>query len=77
MLKAVCDYVRDCTDPDFRVSADHVQRSNVEALEWSKKFLSEIWRRGGKELSIEESIKNRGMYVLCHLCLYLRGACSY
>jgi hypothetical protein len=29
-----------------------------EALELSKKFISKIWKRGRKELSIEESIKN-------------------
>jgi hypothetical protein len=38
-----------CRDLDFKVSGDDVRRSTVEALEWSQKFLSEIWRRGGKE----------------------------
>jgi hypothetical protein len=59
LLKARCNHVRACTYPNFKVSADHVRRSTVEALEWSKKFLSKIWKRGGKELSIEEYIKNR------------------
>jgi aspartokinase-like uncharacterized kinase len=48
-----------CTDPDFRVSTDHVRRSTIEASEWYKKFLSDIWKKSGKEISIKESIKNR------------------
>jgi hypothetical protein len=59
LLKAMCNHIRVCTDPDFRVSIDHVRRSTIEALEWSKKFLYEIWKRDRKEIIIEESIKNR------------------
>jgi hypothetical protein len=59
LLKAGCNHVRACTDPDFRVSTNHVRRSTVEASEWSKNFLCDIWKKGRKELSIEESIKNR------------------
>jgi hypothetical protein len=59
LLKVGCNHVRDYTDLDFSVSADHVQRSTIEPSEWSKKFLSEIWKRDEKELNIEESINNR------------------
>ena len=38
LLKVGYKHVKACTDPDFKVSADNVQRSTVEALEWSKKF---------------------------------------
>jgi hypothetical protein len=38
LLKAGYKHVKACTDPDFKVPADNVQRSTVEALEWSKKF---------------------------------------
>jgi hypothetical protein len=51
--------VKGCTDLDFRVSAYHIQRLTDKALEWSKKILYEIWKMAGKEISIEESIKNR------------------
>jgi hypothetical protein len=51
--------VRACTDLDFKVSVDHVRRSTAETLEWSKKVLSEIWKRGRKELCIVDSTKNR------------------
>jgi hypothetical protein len=69
LLKFGCKHVRAYMDPNFKVSADNVQRSTIEASEWSKKFLSEIWRRDGKELSIEESIKNRERYMFCHVHL--------
>jgi hypothetical protein len=59
LLKSRCNQVRAWTDPDFKVSADHVRRSTIKASEWFEKFLYEIWKRGGKELSIEESIKNK------------------
>jgi hypothetical protein len=48
LLKAMCNHVRDCTGPDFRVSADHVRRSSIKASKLSKKFLSEISKRGEK-----------------------------
>jgi hypothetical protein len=41
--------VKTCTKPDFKVSTDNVQRSTVEASKWSKKFLFDIWKEGGKE----------------------------
>jgi hypothetical protein len=42
LLKAGCNHVKVCTDPDFRVSTDHVRRSTIQASEWSKKFFSKI-----------------------------------
>jgi hypothetical protein len=48
LLKVGCNHVKACTDPDFRVSTDHVRKSIVEASEWSKKFLSKIWNNDGK-----------------------------
>jgi hypothetical protein len=33
LLKGRCNHVRACTDLDFRVFADHVRRSTVEASE--------------------------------------------
>jgi hypothetical protein len=59
LLKVGCNHLKVCTDPDFRVSADHVRISTNEASKWTKKFLSDIWKKGRKEISIEESIKNR------------------
>jgi hypothetical protein len=80
--------VKGCTNLDSRVSADHVRRLTVEASELSKKFLYKIWKKGGKEISIDESIKNRekvctllpsslpsrGMYILTfqNLCRHDR-----
>jgi hypothetical protein len=51
--------VKTCTKPDFKVSTDNVQRSTVEASKWSKKFLSDVWNKGEKEINIEELMKNR------------------
>ena len=59
LLKARCKHVKTYIDPDFKVSIDDVRRSTVEASRWSKNFLSEIWKMGGKELSSEKSINNR------------------
>jgi hypothetical protein len=42
LLKVGCNHVKVCTDPDFRVSTDHVRRSTIQASEWSKKFFSKI-----------------------------------
>jgi hypothetical protein len=39
LLKARCNHMRACTNPNFRVSANHVRRSTIEASEWSKKFI--------------------------------------
>jgi hypothetical protein len=76
LLKVRCNHVRVCTDLDFIVSADHVRRSTVKALEWTKKFLSEIWKRDGKEISIKKSIKNREkVCTLLPLTLPSRGTC--
>jgi hypothetical protein len=35
-----------------------IRRSTVEDSEWGKKFLSDIWSKGGKEITLEESKKN-------------------
>jgi hypothetical protein len=59
LLKAGCNHVRTCMEPNFKVSTDNVQRSIVEASEWSKKLLSDIWTKGGKKINIEESMKNK------------------
>jgi hypothetical protein len=59
LLKAGCNLLKICNDPDFKVSADHIRRSTIEASELSKKFLFDIWKKCGKEISIEKTIKNR------------------
>jgi hypothetical protein len=45
-------------DPNFEVSMETIRRSTVEDSEWGKKFLSDIWSKGGKEITLEESKKN-------------------
>jgi hypothetical protein len=35
-LKARCNHLMVWTDPNFRVSLDHIRRSTIEALKWSK-----------------------------------------
>jgi hypothetical protein len=40
--------VKMCTDPNFDVSVDSVIRSTDEASKWAKKFLFNIWSKGGK-----------------------------
>jgi hypothetical protein len=74
LMTARRNHVKVCTNPDFRVSADHVRRMTIEALECSKKILSEIWKKGKKEISIKESIYN--MEKVCTFLpwsLLLRG----
>lgn len=57
LLRARCNHVRTCPHPDFRVSADNVRRSTIKASVWSKKFLSDIWNKGRKEINIKGSMK--------------------
>jgi hypothetical protein len=51
LLKAGCNPVRTCTDRDFKVFADHVRRSNVEASEWSKNSYLIYGRKVEKKLA--------------------------
>jgi hypothetical protein len=39
LLKDGCNHLKICNDPNFKVSADHIRRSTVEASELSKKIL--------------------------------------
>jgi hypothetical protein len=57
LLKAGCNHMKTCTDLDFEVSIENVWMSTAEASEWGKKFLDDIWSKGGKEISLEESKK--------------------
>lgn len=45
------------TYPNFEVSIENVRSSTTEASEWGKKFLADIWSKGGKEIALEESNK--------------------
>jgi hypothetical protein len=65
LLKVVCNHVKAYNLPDFKVSVDSIRRSTIEALESSKKVLSNIWKEGKKEISIEESIINREKVCTC------------
>jgi hypothetical protein len=51
--------MKTCIDPNFEVSVENVKRSTIEALERGMKFLYDIWSKGGKEIDLEESKKNR------------------
>jgi hypothetical protein len=51
--------MKTCIDSDFEVSVENIKRSTIEALEQGKKFLSDIWSKGGKEIDLKESKKNR------------------
>jgi hypothetical protein len=59
LLKTGCHHVKTCTKLEFKVSTDSVRRSTIEASEWGKMFLSNIWTNSRKEISIEESMKNK------------------
>ncbi|KAL5647158.1 hypothetical protein ACJX0J_041513, partial [Zea mays] len=50
LLKVGCQHIKACSEPDFEVSAENVRRLTAEASEWGRKFLSDIWSKGGKEL---------------------------
>jgi hypothetical protein len=51
LLKDECNHVRTCTDPDFKVSTNHIRRSTVKASKWCKKFLSDIWKKDERKLA--------------------------
>jgi hypothetical protein len=42
-----------------------MRRSSTEATTWGKKFLLDVWTKGGKEIALEESKKNKEK-VLIH-----------
>lgn len=84
LLKAGCQHIKACSEPDFDVSAENVRRSTTEASEWGRKFLSDIWSKGGKEVSVEEAAKNseKVSKQLPCFCYYFHstdrtGVCSF
>jgi hypothetical protein len=54
-----------CLDPNFKLSLENMRRSSTEATTWGKKFLLDVWTKGGKEIALEESKKNKEK-VLIH-----------
>jgi hypothetical protein len=42
-----------------------MRRSSTEATTWGKQFLLDVWTKGGKEIALEESKKNKDK-VLIH-----------
>jgi hypothetical protein len=69
LLRAGFGHLKTCLDPDFKVSIEHVKRSTVEASEWGKNFLFDIWLKGEKEIALEESKKNRDKVYIYQLLL--------
>lgn len=57
LLKAGCSHMNTCMNLDFKVSVENVKRSTVEALEWGKKFLSDMVK--GQEGNCPQRIKEK------------------
>jgi hypothetical protein len=53
------DHVKAYLDPNFMVPLENIRRSSVKSSNWGKKFLIDIWKIKGKEITLEESKKNR------------------
>jgi hypothetical protein len=45
LLKARCNHVRSCTNPNIKVSIDRVRRLTIDALDWSKNVIRYMEQR--------------------------------
>jgi hypothetical protein len=54
--KVGCDHAKVVAQPDFLLSADDVRNPSAEATTLGGKFYSEVWLKGGWEIT-DEAIK--------------------
>jgi hypothetical protein len=54
--KAGCDHAKAVVQPDFAFSADDMRNPSAEAATLGGKFYSEVWLKGGQEIT-DEAIK--------------------
>jgi hypothetical protein len=56
--KVDCDYAKVVVQPDFAFSAHDVRNPSAEATTLGGKFYSDVWLKGGREISDETIRKN-------------------
>jgi hypothetical protein len=54
--KAVCDHAKAVIQPEFSVSANDIREPSAEFTALGRKFYSEVWMNGGREI-VDEAIK--------------------
>jgi hypothetical protein len=54
--KVGCDHAKAVAQPDFAFSADHIRNPSAKATTLGGKFYSEVWLKGGREIT-DEAIK--------------------
>jgi hypothetical protein len=56
--KVGCEHAKVVVLPEFSVSANDIKNPSTEAAALSRKFYSEVWLRGGREIADEAIRKN-------------------
>jgi hypothetical protein len=56
--KANCEHVQAATRPRFAFSAEDIKSPSVEASTLGGKFYSDVWMKGGREMTDEAIRKN-------------------
>jgi hypothetical protein len=51
--KAGCDHAKAIIQPEFLVSANDIREPSAEANALDRKFYSEVWLNGGREIADE------------------------
>jgi hypothetical protein len=54
--KASCDHAKVVAQPDFAFSVNDIRNPSAEATTLGRKFYSEVWLKGGREI-VDEAIK--------------------
>jgi hypothetical protein len=73
LLGVGCEHMKACTCPNFKISFEKRKKVISKASEWRKKFLLDVWTKGGKDIAIEESKKNRKKVHIHYLILTLHS----
>jgi hypothetical protein len=56
--KVGCDHAKAVAQPEFVFSADDTKNPLVKAFALGRKFYSEVWMKGGREIANEAIKKN-------------------
>jgi hypothetical protein len=56
--KAVCDHAKAVVQPDFAFSTDGMRNPSAEATTLGGKFYSEVWLKGGQEITVKAIKRN-------------------
>jgi hypothetical protein len=56
--KASCEHAKAVVQPEFVFSADDIKNPSAEASALGRKFYSEVWMKGGRDIANEAIRKN-------------------